>query len=341
MTSTVKAENFDGAGDITLVDLFKALFPCGSITGAPKIRTMQIIDELEKEQRGVYTGAIGYLGPDGAAVFNVPIRTVCIAEGLGEMGIGAGITHDSDPVDEWHESLLKGKFLTHAQPDFKLFETMLWKPGEGYWLLDGHLRRLACGAKFFKFSFDQKNIVQRLQDEEKTFSNESQRVRLTLSKDGQVDFATVSCAPPAVSSLSSLPVEMSVTLPMIDFSKEEVETDSPWCFHKTTRRRTYDNEYTRAQDQGLVDLLFCNERGEVTEGCISNLIIYYQGEYLTPPVECGLLAGVMREALLNDKSVVITEKVITREMVTGAEAIFVCNSVRGVVQVRLKESMHH
>jgi len=338
MTSTISARgSAAGMGDIDLVDLFRALFPCGSITGAPKIRTMEIIDELEKEQRGVYTGAIGYLGPGGTAVFNVPIRTVLLHGNSGEMGIGAGITHDSDPQEEWEETLLKGRFLTHAQPDFTLFETILWHPDNGYWLLDSHLKRLKASSRFFKFSFDIGLIRQRLREEELSFSNGNNRVRLMLKKDGRVSLATMSCDPPAVTTLPPDPLtEKIYEMPLVDFSERNTETDSPWCFHKTTVRKMYDEEYENARQQGLFDLLFCNGAGQVTEGCISNIIIYYQGSYLTPPVECGLLAGVMRDKLLGERSVVLVEEIFTKEMIKSADALFVCNSVRGVTRVRLR-----
>ncbi len=148
MTSTVRARV---GGDQALAcsrlhHLFHALFPCGSVTGAPKIRTMEIIDELEKEKRGVYTGAIGYLGPGGRGVFSVPIRTVVLRGDRGEMGIGSGIIIDSDPEQEWQECLLKGRFLSHCRPGFELIETLLWRPEDGYWLLERHLSRLASSA---------------------------------------------------------------------------------------------------------------------------------------------------------------------------------------------------
>ena len=337
MTSTVRAQTSStGMRHINLVDIFGALFPCGSITGAPKIRTMEIIDELEKEQRGVYTGAIGYLGPDGSGVFNVPIRTVRLCGGNGEMGIGAGITHDSDPEEEWEESLLKGRFLTHAQPEFTLFETMLWQPDGGYWLLDSHLKRLESSAKYFKFSFAAAVVRQRLLEEELLFDNHCKRVRFVLKKDGRVSVSVTTCTPPPVTTLAVDPqIDKNDDLPLVDFSNATMDTDSPWCFHKTTMRDLYNREYNNALQRGLFESLFCNRDGQVTEGCISNVIIHYKGNYLTPPVECGLLAGVMREKLLADQSVELLEQVLTRDMVESADALFVCNSVRGIVRVRL------
>ncbi|WP_457576499.1 aminodeoxychorismate synthase component I [Desulfomarina sp.] len=338
MTSTVRARTSDFTMEkISLVELFMALFPCGSITGAPKIRTMEIIDELEKEQRGVYTGAIGYLAPDMTGAFNVPIRTVRLWQNNGEMGIGAGITYDSDPDDEWRESLLKGRFLTHSQPDFSLFETMLWQPDSGFLLLEEHLARLALSAGFFKFSFHDEIIRVRLRETVSAFDGSGcRRVRLLLRKDGRVDITRSECQAPLRTSLPSRPAREN-GLPLVAFSETVVDSEKIWFYHKTTHRDIFDTAFKNAGEMGCFDLLFCNERDEVTEGSITNLILYDGGRYLTPPLSCGLLGGVMREKLLADTAVKLQEEIITREMVRNAEALFVCNSVRGVVQVRLLE----
>jgi len=336
MTSTVKADTAQSVmQSIKLIDLFRALFPCGSITGAPKIRTMQIINELEKERRGIYTGAIGYFGPDGSAVFNVPIRTIRLQGKSGEMGIGAGITHDSDPVEEWRESLLKGRFLSHKYPDFQLFETMLWQPESGFWLLDEHLQRMEKGAGFFKFSFDHDSLKARLQEEERKFDKRCYRVRLSLQKDGRSFCSAMECEAPKRTVLPLSPEEIDKTdLPQIDFSGQKMDTENVWCFHKTTRRDIYNEEYKKAQNKGLFDYIFVNNDGYVTEGCISNIILYKDGQYITSPVRCGLLAGVMRERLLTGDMPVL-ETIILEKDVRLAEAIYLCNSVRGIVRVRL------
>jgi para-aminobenzoate synthetase/4-amino-4-deoxychorismate lyase len=340
MTSTIKARSSSSTmSRLSLIELFRALFPCGSITGAPKIRTMQIIDELEKDRRGVYTGAIGYFGPDGSAVFNVPIRTVRLQKNSGEMGIGAGITHDSKPEDEWEESLLKGRFLTHSQPDFQLFETILWQPDTGYWLLEEHLQRLVSGARFFTFSCDLKEIRLRLSSEETTFGGSCYRVRLVLAKDGRISLTAVPCAAPMLKVLPANPEKNEVPdCAIIGFSPESVVPDkeSPWLFYKTTMRTLYDTHYKLAQENGLFDYIFCNDAGEVTEGCITNLILYTDGNYITPPVASGLLPGVMRQHLLANHTVSLAERVVTRDDVNAAAALFVCNSVRGLVRVKMK-----
>lgn len=340
MTSTIKARSsLSTMSQLSLTELFRALFPCGSITGAPKIRTMQIIDELEKDRRGVYTGAIGYFSPDGSAVFNVPIRTVRLQNNSGEMGIGAGITHDSIPENEWEESLLKGRFLTHSQPDFQLFETILWQPGTGYWLLEEHLLRLVNGAQFFTFSCNLEEIRLRLSSEETTFGDSCYRVRLVLAKDGRISLSAVPCTAPMLIALPTDPGEDEISdCAIIDFSPSSVvpDTDSPWLFHKTTMRTLYDMNYKLARENGLFDYIFCNDAGEVTEGCITNLIVYSQGNYMTPPVASGLLPGVMRQHLLANPTVPLIERVVTRDDVKTAAALFVCNSVRGLVRVKMK-----
>lgn len=339
MTSTIKAKSASSTMlNLKLTELFRALFPCGSITGAPKIRTMQIIGELEKERRGVYTGAIGYFGPDGSAVFNVPIRTIRLQGSFGEMGIGAGITHDSIPEEEWKESLLKGRFLTHSQPDFQLFETILWRPDRGYWLLEEHLERLASGAQFFKFSCDLQVVRSRLCREELIFNEGCYRVRLVLAKDGRISVTAVQCDAPVNTELPLNPTRDDVSgCAIVDFSARIVDAESPWHFHKTTMRKLYDVEYKHAQENGLFDYIFCNSAGEITEGCISNIVIYSEGKYITPPVASGLLPGIMRQHLLAGSAVPVVEKVLTRDEVRSAEALFLCNSVRGLVRVRMDE----
>jgi len=339
MTSTICGTvSGDTIKKMSLSRLFHSLFPCGSITGAPKIRTMQIIEDLEKEPRGVYTGAIGYLAPDGDAVFNVPIRTIRLRGAKGEMGIGAGITHDSIPVKEWDESLLKGKFLTHSQKDFQLFETILWNKGCGFYLLEEHLQRLQRGAEFFKFCMDLNEVRKYLLGRAAVFSENCMRVRLVLEKDGRLVASATACEPP---SYVILPVACEVAArPVcgsVRFAQDPVEDGEQYLYYKTSRRATYDKEFRKVLERGDIDALFCNEKKEVTEGCISNIIILKNGIYSTPPVNCGLLPGVMRERLLaaSGSSPVPVETILTRDDIQEADAIFVCNSVRGVVRVQL------
>lgn len=329
MTSTI-----DGKLEVNkqpgLHEVIKALFPCGSITGAPKIRTMEIIHELEKEARGVYCGAIGYSGPD-QTVFNVPIRTVVVHNGRGEMGIGSGITHDSDPEDEWQESLLKGNFLTRPTPEFQLLETILWQPEGGYRLLEEHLQRLADSAGYFLFSFDKDAIDHQL-TQQAAFLTMSHRVRLLLHHDGRIE-VTATELPNFRPFDPFLPV-VTAPLPMVSFSRQQTDQNSPYLFHKTTIREFYDFARKQAAEQGLFEILFTNSRGEVTEGSISNIFIQIDGEILTPPVQCGLLNGSLRRFLLKHGRV--REQVLSRQDVETANAVYVGNSILGLVQVTVR-----
>lgn len=341
MTSTIEART--GAGRISrlpsvpLVSLFRALFPCGSVTGAPKVRTMEIINELEPLRRGVYTGAIGYLAPGGKVFFNVPIRTVVLHGSHGEIGVGSGIVADSDPEQEWQECLLKGRFLTAPAPVFELIETLLWEPGAGYWLLDPHLERLTQSASYFLFTCKCDRICQELQKIAGTFAEDPMRVRLTLAKDGRLQLTAQVCALPVARSLPSRPSVRVDGMPRIRLSPVRVDSSDPWLFHKTTRRQLYDREWRTAQADGVFDCWFLNEREELTEGCISTIILYLDGIYKTPPLNCGLLAGIMRNRLLADTNICLQEEVLTLADMQRADAVFCCNSVRGVVQVRVEE----
>jgi para-aminobenzoate synthetase / 4-amino-4-deoxychorismate lyase len=339
MTSTITAKTTaESLAHISLLNFFKALFPCGSVTGAPKIRTMQIINELEKDRRGVYTGAIGYMAPTGEAMFNVPIRTVVLRGDHGEMGIGSGIVHDSDPEQEWQECLLKGRFLTKPAPEFQLIETLLHHPKNGYLLLEEHLQRLRASASYFLFSCDPGRIRADLLEEGRKFKGGCMRVRVLLDKDGTPALSSVPCDEPVHYRLPEKPPLKIAEMPEIIFSETRTDARSSWFYHKTTRRDLYDREFSAAGKKGLFDVCFLNADGEVTEGCITNIIVSLDGFYYTPPVGCGLLPGVMRGLLLQDRERSLMERVLTIDDVRNADAVFLCNSVRGVVQVRLLES---
>lgn len=324
MTSTIDGVPV-GNGPLSLTSLMTALFPCGSVTGAPKIRTMEIIHELEKQARGVYCGAIGYAGPEKSC-FNVPIRTLELSGGQGRMGIGSGIVADSDPESEWQESLLKGNFLTRREPEFQLIETLLLEPDEGFFLLDFHLERLADSARYFHFTYDPEIINSRLQETE-IESNHRQRVRLRLHRDGRVKVTST-----LLTDDSALTGQLKVI-----FSKQQVNPDDPHLFHKTTWRSLYDSERKLSNDRGCFEVLFTNTLGQVTEGAISNLFIL-TGEnlLLTPPISCGLLAGTYRRMLLEDGRAV--EQILTVDDVLAAEEVYVANSVRGLVRVQVQEN---
>ncbi|MCL7487010.1 MAG: chorismate-binding protein [Desulfobulbaceae bacterium] len=314
-----------------LRDIIPALFPCGSVTGAPKIRTMEIIHELEKEPRGIYCGAIGYSGPRGS-VFNVPIRTVVMEGSRGEMGIGSGIVFDSDPEAEWQESLLKAGFLTRPQADFQLIETLLWRPESGYWLLSEHLERLADSATYFLFAFDRERVVGRLHGQESLFSGPT-RVRLLLHRDGSVRITAAELDYDVRPSLK--PAAVAGPLPKVVISATPTDPDNVHLYHKTTQRTLYDDERQSALEKRYHEVLFINRKGEVAEGSISNIFIAGEDRLLTPPVRCGLLPGTFRRHLLDLG--MAAECILTREDLRRAGAVYIGNSVRGLVQVEVED----
>lgn len=332
MTSTVTGLL---AGETSLFTLMKALFPCGSVTGAPKIRTMEIIQELEAGPRGVYTGAIGYMAPDGQATFNVPIRTIQLSGSSGEMGIGSGVVYDSDPQLEWQECLLKGRFLTHPLPPFLLIETILWLPEQGYWLLDLHLERLCASASFLLFFCDRPQVETALDELARSFSATPQRVRLTLAKDGAIACTASACEAPAPLATASPPRENKAELPRVIFSRSQTDPASPYLYHKTTLRDLYDKERHKALAAGYYEVLFKNNRGEVTEGSISNIFIRKGATLFTPPLASGLLNGVLRRYILSHSPLPVQEALLHQRDIEEADALFVGNSIRGLVQVRL------
>jgi len=342
MTSSIRGEVNQ---KVSLEKLFRALFPCGSVTGAPKIRTMEIIRELEAENRGVYTGAIGFMSPEGEAVFNVPIRTVVLQGNKGEMGIGSGIVWDSDPEGEWEECKLKGRFLTRPAPQFKLIETMLWHSQSGYWLLDLHLERLLESAHYFAYPVDPEEVREKLSGLAENFPKNTpvlnRRVRLTLSREGKVDLTHTDLQDnllPGVDPEAVMHQKASNKPRMAVFSNRSTDSNSPYLFHKTTLRKIYDEERANLVDrQGYYEVLFTNEKGEITEGSYTNIFLEDEGRLFTPPVTCGLLPGVLRKYLLSEYPELVKEKVLTPKDLEQSEAIYVGNSVRGLVRVKIEK----
>ncbi len=325
-TSTITAELKNKMG---VPELFQSLFPSGSITGAPKIRTMQIIQELEREPRGVYTGAIGFFSPKKQAVFNVAIRTVVLDErrGRAEMGVGGGIVHDSVPDDEYQECLLKAKFLTESTAEFELIETMRWNPAKSFFLLKEHLRRLERSAEYFGYPFDRKKLTSFLKRYERLLRRESKkkfsfRVRLTMSSEGIFHAAHFRLEPPEKNQYVFL-------------SNQRTNSSDRFLFHKTTRRLLYDRELERTILKGYFDVIFVNEQNQVTEGARSNILVKKEGQLLTPSVSCGLLPGIYREHLLGSKKYSVREKILTLDDLKSADEVYVCNAVRGMMQVRI------
>jgi para-aminobenzoate synthetase/4-amino-4-deoxychorismate lyase len=318
MTSTVSGRLQEGIG---WYEVFRGMFPSGSITGAPKVRTMQIIGELETEARGVYTGAIGYFAPGGMAAFNVAIRTLVMEGGRATLGVGGGIVADSEPLEEYRECLLKASFLTRRQHKFELIETMLWD-GE-IRLLGLHLERLEASALYFGFAFGRGVIEERLRRLTASWKlGERYRVRLLLARSGEVTVA-------AREFLAEAPRGL------VRISAERTSSVDVFYRHKTTRRELYDAQYAVARAAGLDDVLFLNERGEVTEGAISNVFVERAGKLMTPPLACGVLNGVYRRHLLESRGDV-EERVLSVADIESAEAIYLCNALRGLYRVRLQ-----
>jgi para-aminobenzoate synthetase/4-amino-4-deoxychorismate lyase len=319
MTSTVTARLRPGLG---VSDIMRALFPCGSVTGAPKQRTMDIIRELECSQRGIYTGCIGYISPGAEAVFSVAIRTVVIdrEDGAAELGVGSGITWDSRPAAEYDECLAKARFATERPVEFRLVETILFEPADsGYFLLERHQARLSRSAARFGFTFPLRESRARLETLAATLMRRH-KVRLLLARNGALELEAAPINPDPQGA------ELTVT-----FASAAVDSADPFLYHKTTHRPLYAAELTRRTD--CVDVIFTNERGEVTEGANHNLVARIDGRLVTPPLFCGLLPGTLREELLERGELV--ESVIMREELARAEELWLINSVRGWRRVRL------
>lgn len=313
MTSTIAGRL---RGDVGLEAIFGSLFPSGSVTGAPKRRTMEILREAEQGPRGVYTGAIGFVGPGGVARFSVPIRTLVLEQGRGRMGVGSGIVADSRADAEYDECVLKAAFLTEARPRFELIETLKWQ--DGYWLLEEHMERLAASAEYFGFAWDGETVRARLQAVARGFAaGAARRVRLLLSAEGAV-------------AVESAALEDETTC-RVRLEAERTQADDLWLRHKTTRRERYDRALQAARAAGWDEVLFRNERGELTEGAISNVFVEMDGRLWTPPLGSGVLPGVLRGHLLAKGEA--AERVLTVEDLEAAEAVFVGNSVRGLRRV--------
>jgi para-aminobenzoate synthetase/4-amino-4-deoxychorismate lyase len=312
MTSTISGTP---AADRTPTEIFRALFPSGSITGAPKRRTMEIIRELERHSRGVYTGAIGWFGPDGEACFNVAIRTLVTEGSSFQLGVGGGITLDSNPSDEYRECQLKASFLQAPQLGFHLIETMRAAAGS-IPLLDLHIARLTASAQHFKILCDEQALRRHLATEISKHHDAELRVRLTLDRSGQ----------PAIQCFALHPVPWTGKILL-----SSTRTDSADIFlrHKTSKRQLYDSALASAQRQGFDEVLFLNQNGCLTEGAISNVFLRIRGELVTPALECGVLPGVQRAQLLSARPQA-KEVSIDFTALCAAEQIWLCNALRGI-----------
>lgn len=304
----------------SLADIFASVFPSGSVTGAPKIKTMQIIASLEKEPRGIYTGAIGYILPQNKACFNVAIRTAALENNKGELGVGGGIVYDSKRKAEYREALLKANFFTKSIPLFNLIETILWSKEKGFWLLDLHLMRLKNSCAYFAIPFHPEKIKMELAKKIRRRKSES-RLRLLVDRQGKVAVEA--------GKLKKLKSPLQARI-----SRKPVDSKNIFLYHKTTQRELYDQERRKAIRCGFFETIFLNKKGEVTEGTISNIFIEKNKKIYTPPVSSGLLSGVFRQYLLNGKKAV--EKKLYLKDLKKADKIYIGNSVRGLIEVRIK-----
>lgn len=360
MTSTIEADLRERT---SFADILRALFPCGSITGAPKHRTMQLIDEIEATPRGLYTGAIGWVdavpaaSPGGEMLcgdfcLSVAIRTLTLGAPDGEaggtrhgtMGVGGGIVLDSLAADEYAECRLKAKFLTGADPGFQLFETMYATREDGVRYLDRHLARLAQSVAELDFCFDAEALRERLAAHcGQLPAGVAHRVKLALSKSGQAEI-TGGVLGPVARLADGVPSSEPGALAPVgvlladEYGFAPTRSQDFLLRHKSTSRAEYDRAWRLAEAKGGFDMLFFNERGELTEGGRSNVFVKLDSEWFTPPLSAGLLPGVMRQVLLEDPAMRAQERTLTRADVLRAESLIVCNALRGALPARVLPS---
>lgn len=316
LTSTVEAELEDSA---SVFDWFKALFPCGSITGAPKISTMETIAALEQTPREVYCGAIGYFTPSRNAVFSVPIRTVVIdaEQNKARYGVGGGITWDSTTEGEYQELYAKAEVLTAQRPEFQLLESLKLENGH-YPLLPYHLKRLKNSAVYFNFPGNIAEAEEQLKQLAVAHPTGLYKVRLLLDKHGKA----------AAEAQETVSIEGPV---ICELAASAVDSRNPFLFHKTTHRQVYEAHPKKSALSFSV--LLWNEREEITEFTIGNVVVEKDGKFFTPPVSCGLLNGTFRQKLLDNNE--IMERVIHKKDLDTFDAVFFINSVRGWLNVTL------
>jgi para-aminobenzoate synthetase/4-amino-4-deoxychorismate lyase len=319
MTSRVEARTGKGS----LLHLYEALFPAGSVTGAPKYSSMGIIRDLETAPRGIYTGAIGYMSPRGRGHFNVAIRTIVIDRrtGLAEFGVGSGVVGDSVERDEYDECLLKASLLltrppesyaAGPHPDFQLLETIGWAPEAGFTLLDRHLSRLQESAECFGFACDVPEVRALLDTAVADLAGPA-RLRVLLSRDG-----AIVCEGADLGAPIGRPLRAAL-------AADPIDPASVFLYHKTTVRDVY--EHARASRLDAEAVLLWNPSGEVTEATEANVVVEIGGEIVTPPIECGLLGGTLRAELL--ATGVIRERPVRVDDLARATSVWLINSVRG------------
>jgi para-aminobenzoate synthetase / 4-amino-4-deoxychorismate lyase len=312
MVSTVRARS-----QASFSEIVNALFPCASITGAPKVRTMQIIRALETSPRHFYTGMAGYCMPDGYARFNVMIRTVAVdkRQEMAEYGVGGGIVWDSVAQGEYDECLTKARVLVHAPPDFAILETLRYDPEAGFAFREEHCARAEASARYWDYPFDA-GQMRALLERQVTGCMVPQRVRWLLRADGSMQVETAD-----LTALPEKPVGLAAT--------GSCKRQDVFLYHKTTHRVAYDKAL--AQFPACRDVILVNEDGEVTESCLANVVFEKDGVKYTPPVACGLLDGTLRRRLVQTGEV--RETCITRAELLQCPKIWLINSVRGWMPV--------
>lgn len=331
MTSTVQARL---RPEIGFAALLRAVFPCGSITGAPKHHTMQLISRFESTPRGLYCGAIGWVEAPGAGArtgdfcLSVAIRTLTLGpETQGSraltLGVGAGIVKDSRADDEFDECRLKARFLTGLDPGFELFETVLCTAQGELPQLARHLARLARSAAVLGFVLDAEAARRLLLQAASGSAGGARRLRLALAHDGRLSLAQAALAP-----LPDGEVRLRI-------APQRLPDANPLAAHKTTDRARYDQGVREAEAQGAFDSLFFSESGWLVEGGRSSVFVKLDGRWVTPPVADGALPGVMRAVLLDDPAFAASERRLVRADLDAAEAILVCNALRGALPARL------
>ena len=310
MTSTIKSQL---RPDVELVEIFRSLFPCGSITGAPKIATMEIIKNLEPQPRGVYCGTIGLLLPNGRRIFNVAIRTIQLHQGQAIYGVGGGITWDSTWESEYREVHQKAAVLYRKQPRFQLITT--GKISQKQLLFeDQHLERLTKASRYFAYPFDAEDLKQKIEGEcQACDANQDYRLRISLNKSGEIELSRQILTP------------LSPKFCQAKLCLQEADLQQAFTYFKTTHRPHL--------SLGKQEIIYHNAAGELLETSIGNIVLKIAGKLYTPPTSLGILPGIYRQHLLETGQV--EEKVLTVPDLDQAETIYGCNAVRGLYELEV------
>ncbi len=313
MTSGIEAKVSKG---VAPSDVLRALFPCGSVTGTPKVRAMEIIAELEPQPRGVYCGALGAFGPGGRIDLNVAIRTLVHEHGSGalRLNVGGGVVFDSKASSEYAEGLLKARFAT-SEP-FRILETLRWEPETGAFFLGAHLERMEAAASYFAAPFDRASVAAALSAHVAAFDG-PRRVRLLLDLDGQIAVESL----PLTDAFAAHPDD----LPTVKLAVATVQLgDDAFTRHKTTRRALYDAALAEAKEQGADEAILLNAAGRLADGSYMTIFAKISGQLVTPPVEEGALPGILKATLD------VVEAPLTLDDLRRAEGVYAGNSVRGL-----------